>query len=270
MSAGCGGDTETTAPREHTQVSSGGDGILLVNVSYDPVNRILYSTVEKGGVRRELAVRPLRSSEWPVGISADISDHAGDVLFTLEIAWDEPNPGNVWFREASGSDEITAVVEQVGDRVSEVYTINGVVRSYNYPAIDPEAREHAVRFLYEGLDERIKDPDVLEYIGVLGDFGNFYADNAPSSLSLNADGDILLKVLGDTNLVTRASIGKSSGKIALLEKRAQQVCSVAWVCAALKCTFGGGWGNPLCIACGGTSLVCNIATLACTFIVNCD
>ncbi len=49
-----------------------------------------------------------------------------------------------------------------------------------------------------------------------------------------------------------------------LGPHADRVCSYAIKCVNFKCRFGG-WGNPLCVACGGTRAACAIAAIACHF-----
>lgn len=270
LATGCSGDVDTPTNNETVQTGRPSESFTIVSVSRDAANRRVISTVESLGIIREIKVEPLRSAGWPVGIRASINEPEGEDLFDLEIKWDESNPGNIWFRESSGDDWMTGTIEQTGSHVREIYSINGLERTFIYNDIDPEAKSHAMRFLYEGPSDRINDPDVLQYIEVLADFGGSYSASVPPSLRDNTEGELLLMVLGSQELAKRAAGRGSKDRPALMDKRVEQVCGIAFVRARLKCTFGGGWGNPLCIACGGTSLACGIALFTCNFIVDCD
>lgn len=91
------------------------------------------------------------------------------------------------------------------------------------------------------------------------------AANVGATLNANSDGIVLASLLNDKNFVDHILQGSHDVEMAAGHKGdpAARVCAIATICGALKCTFGGGMLNPVCVACSGTSLACAIATIGC-------
>jgi hypothetical protein len=217
-------------------------------------------TIEARVSDRRLYIGPPMDSAAESGFSAELTDEA-TLLYGVSITWEVDEPGKVWIEQRTASEAMTVTVEELGGRRVETYNINGDVRRFEYPAVNPETMERAIVHARNGRPPAT--PELAEVVSEYADFEAFCRRHAGSDLFNNKDGELLVSILSNGAFLEETTGKKETGGPQLMpDKRADRICAVATACATFMCHFGG-LANPLCTACGGVAMACWIAEIAC-------
>lgn len=246
--------------------------LVVERISRDEHTRVISATLLSGSVARQLTIEPVAEGPLVDGLTAELTDVTG-LLYRVSIAWDPDDPDRIWFREQTTTDVMTVSAGSSGDRVFEEYDTNGDVYRVDVPALDDETRRRVIGHSRSGWQP--EDPEHVELVGSYADFEVYYNRHANNSLHDNPDGEVLVETLLNEQfaaLAVGAAVqpvdGKDNEQPGKISDRARKICVGAGICARFKC-MAGGWVNPLCVACGGTSIACTFATVACWF-ADCD
>lgn len=262
---GCSGDVQIPGQTDEVALDVPLGPVAIKRVVRDTEKKEIVVTLTTGEGERCVRILPWVESPLPLSLVAEISDRGG-VLYGVTMAWDPEDPDRSWLVERTDENVMTASMHRVGDRLIEVYDIDGDVFEVDYPALDPETRRRAI--VHSRYGWQPESPDVAEFLGKCREFEAFYARHAGNTLHNNADGELLVSLLTNEPFVGAATGAKDGGGPQQMDKRAERICALAALCARLKCMFGG-WMNPACVACSGTATACLIATILCWF-VNCN
>jgi len=261
---GCSGDVQVPGQTDEAALEVPQGPVAIKRVDRDKEKKEIVVTLATGEGERRVRIVPCVDGPLPFGIAAEISD-TGGVLYAVTLAWDPEEPDRSWLMERTEENVMTASMHRVGDRVIELYDIDGDVFEVDYPALDPETRRRAI--VHSRYGWQPESPDVAEFLGKCDEFETFYAAHAGNTLHNNADGELLVSLLTNEPFVGAAVGAKDGGGPTLLDDRLEGFCVLVSACARLKCMFGG-WTNPVCVACSGAATACLIIAIVCWFL-NC-
>ncbi len=265
---GCQGQVQRPNETDNLVVDFPGDPVTVVDIVRDAHAKEIEAKVLVGSSERYVTIMASKESPLPVGFSAELADGNGDLLASVEVAWDPGRPDRVWLKEQTRSDVLTASLRRVGDRMIETYDINGEAFVMDYAPLDPASKLHAANHFKNGESPRTEVPEARELVEKFKEFEAFYSQHAGNTLHNNPDGELLVTLINDEHFAGQA-VGKDHPRPQkVLDRTSSRACAIAGICSLFKCMLGG-WANFICISCGGVSLACSITVIGC-WIAGCD
>jgi hypothetical protein len=255
---GCGDELnvpgDTTGPLTRIEALD----VVVTRVDRDDDTRTITTELTAGAAERQITIEPYSTNTLPTGFTAELSGPGG-VLYHISLAWDPGERDRFRLVEMAGEDMLTLTADRVGGRLFEEYVINEDRFRVEYPALNRETRRKAMAHAETG--RRSEDPGIAEFVSRYAEFQAFYSRHSQNSLHNNPDGELLVALLANEQYAA-AAVGEErpGGPDRMADKTADRICATATVCGVLKC---GTLVNPLCVPCGGTSLACAIAEIAC-------
>jgi len=181
------------------------------------------------------------------GFTARMSDERGTLRVSVTQRWGQESDGTVhyYLSEDTPSDRLELIATRSGDQTVESYRFNGQSIRLEYevgaPSMQSAQSEYAAFYEHQvdaGLARRTLEAD-------------------------NPDGRAMMTLLADAAFADWLHAFVPAGADPVeppgLDCEYRCICDIASACAWLKCPFGGGWANFVCISCGGVSIACTIA-----------
>lgn len=202
---------------------------------------VRYESAAAGEEERRIVLGPCTDRPGWRGIRASIE---GGEAFAMSMVWSEDESGRLRAEEATAEDNLTVEVSPAAaGKIVETYDWRDATQSFLVdPALVPVDAELRSRFR------------------------EFYPGN--SSLDTGVDGRRLGSLLGaegfsDWFAETVLEVADFEPKpVRRLDPELQKYCNWANGCVLIKCPFGG-FMNPICHVCMGSSIACFIVFLAC-------
>ncbi len=154
-------------------------------------------------------------------------------------------------------DSLTIETSIEGSIVTEQYCLNGEPRVYTYL----NAEENAFKATPPEINDETEPSFVLrsKALQQISQWQELASES--NSLNNNPDGELLVKILTNSEfndwMAQEFGDGNAMRRVSLMPLK--DLCYGAAACAKIKCLFGGGWMNFLCVACGGTEIACILA-----------
>lgn len=211
--------------------------------SYEVSLRMTYA--DGSPVRRTLELAKSNDSLGS-GLTASLHDVDGSILCSVTQRWgaSEDSAVHYFMSEKTSLDSLTLHASVDGSDVVERYDYNGATIALEYTR--GTASEDSAGRAFE-------------------DFYENAMNASHGTLEGNPDASVMADMLSDPDFINWVSVSVlppvQDNGIAKVACDAECVCGIASLCAALKCTFGGGWLNFMCDACFGTSIACAIAAV---------
>jgi hypothetical protein len=233
----------------------GPETVDILNQYSDGDTKVLLARWDKSEVCRWVRLSSdvvADAADTTVSCNAQILEGA-QVLFSIDLVYDVVGE-TIQLTESAGNDELQVVIEDIGsDMVNESYSFNSAS-----PATFIRSETTTAGELQTQLDQICASKQV-------GSADVFGTSSAPYD---NEEGVRLLQLVEDTNFAEWVYSLDNTGD---LEQPTNRWGFRDWLsgCVLVKCTLGGGPGNPVCTTCmvvdGGLWL-----TKALVCIVDCD
>jgi len=182
--------------------------------------------------------------------SAALLDVNGNLLVGLSYAWPVVDDDPAWVSVTERTpDDVLRIKTAFGENtITETYDMNGQTKSVTYQTetsllarVAPELnRDSTIAELAQW--EPLVDPD--------------------NTLNYNQDGEFFVKVLTNSDFVEWAEAEFGNDGLGKQTIDPEKLCAIAGAVSMLKCFFGGGWMNFICIAATGIGIACIVGVLA--------
>jgi hypothetical protein len=226
----------------------------ILNVAVDPAESALEIATRwpDESISRRIVLQPASREDGWDGFVARSEDRHG-LRFGIGLSWSSRERGRARISEWNNEDRLDIEVATLASGgVLEHYDWNGRTR----------------------LFERGPEPGHSQDMAKRSAWREFYPG---SSLDHNLEGERLVQLVLDESFVRWLDRHLESPRRSRTGLRRIDVVESAdgigdWlnVCAALKCSFGGGIANPVCHACFGASLAIAVGNLLCETVADCE
>lgn len=252
---GCNNDVEKPEPQRHVVVDTPRGKVMIQDPRSNPDEGYFTGSVLGEGIDATLRLEPTGDGIETAGMSAELRDHSGRLLFSLEMTANQTT-GEIVYTQATPEDYLTLGIIADDERVRERYDANGDVATFEYAALSDDTQRRALNYYHHGLSTAHLPPDISHYVSRLGAFDAYYRPHATSTLHDNPYGELLVQILSTPELADVVT-----GDIPDPERWRwlEQTCATARTCATLVCRT-----NPTSVVCGicwGVSVVCSIFDL---------
>jgi len=241
-------------------------------VERDEKTKTIRATVrigEDGEVVRRVLITGGDEIPLPLGVAATLADDEDRILFSVWFGWDAGDNERVWLSEAAGGDRLIVSARFLPDHIVEEYRVNGQSLHVAYPRMEGLECRRAAALRSNGQEQwQPEDAATIEFLASLQRFREFYDGLSGNMLDNNPEGQVLVALISNEDFVRRVLGETARSTLMGLGPTVDHTCAVAGLCGLLKC-MAGGFMNPLCVACAGTSAACAIAELGC-WIANCE
>lgn len=209
-------------------------------------------SVNSDGITRILEIQIFDDTDSFVGYTATLTDAGGRMLWEFESHIDTLDSQHSWIAERTASDEL--IIEGwIGENsLTEIYTQNGVARTFTVPTADLEYIRAIHGNLLSGVLSREGNDPIVQS---LNEFDNFY--DFTSTLNDNPEGQLVAQFLTSGTVGDWLEVQYPDTSDAEVSRIPDWVCEAAAGCAAVKCPAGG-LVNPVCDVCLGVMVICII------------